>query len=1050
MIYYHVHSDLSNATTVIDSITKYQEYIEKAKNYGCKALGFSEHGNIFEWWHKKCTIEKSGMKYIHGFEAYVTESINLEDKKRDNYHVVLMAKNHEGFKEINLLVSKSFNRADVKVIDEIERYYYSPRITYDELKATSDNIIITTACLGGILYKGNDWIKEDFIRFLQQNKHRCFLEVQHHDVKDQSNYNRHLASLSAKYDIPLIAGTDSHMANNSEIVARDLLQKSKNVHFDSEDGWDLVMRSEEEIIESYKSQNALSEDEYMSAIKNTDLLYDMIEPFEIDKSNKYPKISNNAFNDMVKIVEKGIKEKGLEKTQSLKDRLNYEISTYKHNNAIDLMLLEYDVKKWAKENDIFYGESRGSVSGSMIAYLMGVTKVNSMKYGLNFERFMNKERVSLADIDSDWMPSKRDLVKEYLHQNPKYETAEIVTFNTVAWKGSIRDIGRALDIPLNEINQICNDEENESALSAWQKKYPKLFDYALQVEGTIVSIGSHPAATICSPINIQENIGTVTLPTNKYPVACLNMKEVDDLNFVKLDVLGLKNVEIIYNTCKLAGIEPLESDKVDFNDKEVWKDIMKSPLGIFQYEGDYAHSYLKQVFSEKTLKRIREKNPNVDYLYLMSIANGAIRPAGDSYREALSNGEFNDNGHEVLNDFLKDTNSFLVFQEQILDFLHLFCGFTMGEADIVRCGFAKKTGTEQFMPRIKSGFIKTMKDKYDVGKKESEEIVEKFIKVIESASNYLFSLNHSIPYSMIGYMCGWLRYYYPLEFIATLLELNSDNQDKTSEIYDYMNKFTNFKVMPIKFRYSNEIYNIDKENNTIYKSISSIKHLNAQVAQELYELRNNKYDSFIDLLKDLKYTAINARQLDILIKLDFFSEFGKPKKLLTMVEFFSIIDSRKTISKGRLESWIEEIVSQHARETKSQYRDLENDAILQKLCENIPNEDITIKEKIEIQKDYLGYVDIRMDTNKMNCIILDINTKYKPKITLASLQSGKNIVAKCTKEMASTINENDLVHVSQMKQEFGWTKSDSGKWLKDPNKKEWHIKKMYRISEKEL
>jgi DNA polymerase-3 subunit alpha len=343
-----------------------------------------------------------------------------------------------------------------------------------------------------------------------------------------------------------------------------------------------------------------------------------------------------------------------------------------------------------------------------------------------------------------------------------------------------------------------------------------------------------------------------------------------------------------------------------------------------------------------------------------------------------------------------------------------------------------------------------MKDKYDVGKKESEEIVEKFIKVIESASNYLFSLNHSIPYSMIGYMCGWLRYYYPLEFIATLLELNSDNQDKTSEIYDYMNKFTNFKVMPIKFRYSNEIYNIDKENNTIYKSISSIKHLNAQVAQELYELRNNKYDSFIDLLKDLKYTAINARQLDILIKLDFFSEFGKPKKLLTMVEFFSIIDSRKTISKGRLESWIEEIVSQHARETKSQYRDLENDAILQKLCENIPNEDITIKEKIEIQKDYLGYVDIRMDTNKMNCIILDINTKYKPKITLASLQSGKNIVAKCTKEMASTINENDLVHVSQMKQEFGWTKSDSGKWLKDPNKKEWHIKKMYRISEKEL
>ena len=1047
MIYYHVHSDLSNATTVIDSITKYEEYIKKAKEYGCRALGFSEHGNILEWWHKKCAIEKAGMKYIHGVEIYITESI--EDKKRDNYHVILMAKNYDGFIEINKLTSMSFNRAEVKVLDDKERYYYSPRITYDELKGTSDNVIITTACLGNILASDNN-IHQDFIEFLHKNRHRCFLEVQHHNVDNQIEYNKYLSKLNDEYSIPLIAGTDSHMAYDSEHKARDLLQKSKNVKFDNEDGWDLVMRSEDKIIKSYETQGALSKQKYLQAIKNTDLLFDMIESFEIDRSNKYPKISNNGFRDMVNIVEQGIKEKGLEKTQELKDRLNYEIETYKYNGAIDLMLLEHEVKKWARDNDIFYGESRGSVSGSMIAYLMDVTKVNSIKYKLNFERFMNKERVSLADIDSDWMPSKRDLVKGFLHSNPKYETAEIITFNTVAWKGSIRDIGRALDIPLSDIDHICNNEENESELQLWNKKYPDLFKYAEQIQGVVVSIGSHPAATICSPINLQENVGTITLSTNNYPVSCLNMKEIDDLNFVKLDVLGLKNVEIIYNTCKLAGIKPLESDDVDFNDENVWNDIMKSPLGIFQYEGDFAHSYLKQVFSRETLGRIKQKNKNIDYLYLMSIANGAIRPAGSSYRDALSKGEFNDNGHESLNEFLKNTNGFLVFQEQIIDFLHLFCGFTMGEADIVRRGFSKKIGTEKYIPRIKSGFIKTMKEQYGTEESESEEIVVQFLNVIESASDYLFSLNHSISYSMIGYMCGWLRYYHETEFIATLLELNSDNQEKTSEIYDYISQFTNIKINPVKFRYSKDAHNVDKKTNSIYKSISSIKHLNSQVATQLYELRDNKYDSFIDLLKDLNNTSINTRQLDILIKLDFFSEFGKAKKLLTAVEYFSIIDSKKVVNKSKVDGFVAETIAKYSRETKSQYRDLEHDLILSELYESIPNEDIPITEKMDTQKEYLGYIDVRIDTNRFNCVVLNIDTKYKPKVTIMSLASGKTVTAKCSKELVSNIDTGDIVHVPQMKQELGWTKDRNDNWVRDINKKEWHIKKMYKIHEKEL
>lgn len=991
--YYHVHSMLSNATTVLDSITKYDKYIKKAKEFGCKTFGFSEHGNLLEWYHKKQAIEKAGMKYIHGVEMYVTK--DLDDKIRDNYHVILMARNYEGFKELNKLVSKGFNRVETKVVDEKERYYYNPRISYEELKNTSDNIILTTACLGGIL-NGEKDIKTDFIEYLKLNKHRCFLEIQHHPTKDQGEYNKYIIELHKKYNIPLIAGTDTHMFSDEECKARELLQKRKGIHFDNEEGWSLALYDYDTIKSMYKKQNAIDEKYYIQAMDNTNLLDELIEEYKIDTSHKYPRLSQDSFNEVVGLCKKGIEEKSLEYTQELRDWLNYELKTYKHNDALDLMLLEYDLKKWARENDIFYGESRGSVSGSMVAYLLDITKVNSIKYNMNFERFMNIERVSLADIDSDWMPSRRDDVKKYLHDNPKYYTAEIVTFNTIAEKGSIRDIGGALDIPLEIIDDICKNLEDEKKIDNYKNKYPDLFKYAKQVEGTITSIGSHPAATICSPIDIVENIGTITLPTNKYPISTLNMKEIDSLNFVKLDILGLDNVEIIQKTCELANIEPLKSDNVDFKDEKVWEDILKSPVGIFQFEGDYAHNYLKEVFSKETINKIKEFNPDIDYLYLMSVANGAIRPAGQSYREALSQGLLRDNGHEALNNFLKNTNGYLVFQEQIIEFLHQFCGFTMGQADIIRRGFAKKTGTEEYIPQIKEGFIKTMKEKYSVDEAKSEELIIDFIKVIEDASDYLFSLNHALPYSMIGYMCGWLRYHYPLEFLTAILEINADNQEKTSAINDYMNKFTDIKVKSAKFRYSSSRYGIDKKTNSIYKGIASIKHISAEVGNDLYLLKDNKYNGFMELLGDIKdKTSCNSKALEILIKLDFFDEFGKSKRLLKYVEYFNQFANAKVINKNKIEVDVEEIVKQYSRETNSQYRDLDNAKILSELCKLIPDEDFSISDKIKTQQEFLGYVDyINPKLDKKYLIVLNLDTKYSPKFIGYCLNNGKSMEMK--------------------------------------------------------
>ena len=379
---YHLHSDLSNGVTNIDSVTKYKQYVEYAKSLGMKALAFAEHGNIFEWVHKKESIEEAGMKYIHAAEVYLTADTDTEDKHRDNYHCVLIAKNYNGVKELNRLISKSFDRSNY-------HYYYAPRIGLSELYATSDNIIITTACLGGVLGKADSDIKTEFLRFLIKNKHRCYLEVQHHNCEAQATYNKILYAINQKTGIPLIAGTDTHCLNDTHIEGRSILQKSKNVFFSDEEAWDLTFKTYDELVEAYKNQGALSEEVYLEAIENTNTMADSIEEFKLDYDKKYPKLYADSEKVLKEKIVQGIKNRGVNKYDNFneyKNKVQYELETYKYNGAIDFLLLEEDYKSALRKQGVSFGYSRGSVSGSIIAYLLGITEVDSIKYGLNYER----------------------------------------------------------------------------------------------------------------------------------------------------------------------------------------------------------------------------------------------------------------------------------------------------------------------------------------------------------------------------------------------------------------------------------------------------------------------------------------------------------------------------------------------------------------------------------------------------------------------------------------------------------------------------------------
>lgn len=1084
-VVYHLHSDLSNGVTNIDSVTKYNEYIDYAKSLGMKAMAFSEHGSVLEWVHKKNAIEKAGMKYIHAEEFYVTKELYqypddtelcesllgtdpeeaqkeieefLEGNKfqvRDNYHCVLIAKNYEGVKEINALSSKAFARDG--------HFYYQPRISFEELINTSDNILITTACIGGILASGTPDIQEEFLNFLVKNKDRCYLEIQHHCDDMQIKYNQYLAKISTQYGIPLIAGTDTHSLNDEHMRGRAIMQRSKDVKFDSESAWDMTFKSYDELIAAYEKQFAIAKDVYLKAIEETNRLADRIEEFYLDYSYKYPKLYEDSLAEIKKKIVSGIKWRGIDKKKNYKeyqDRIVYELKTYIHNNALDFMLLEEDYKTELRKDGVKYGYSRGSVSGSLIAYLLGITEVDPIRFNLNFERFMNEERVSLADIDSDWFKEDRWKVREYLFNREKLYCCNIITFNTVKMKGAIKDVGRALGMTPQETQALSNlvqEDENkhEFVEEKYRLQYQELFEYVDIVVGTITSLGRHAAGLVVSPYPVEDVFGTLYISSDEKPISQINMKEIDSLNFVKLDVLGLDCVGLIYKTCEAAGIPFLTPDNLDFNDEEVWEDIAKDTTLIFQFESDFAGSYLRDILRPQVIKKIKEKNPNLSYIDLMSMANGAIRPAGESYRTKLAAGIYRDNGNDALNKFLAPTLGFLVYQEQIIEFLHRFCGFTMGEADIVRRHFSKKTGTETDIPIIKDGgymnnidgkksehyikgFIKTMKDDYGVDQVDAEQIIESFLQVIMDASNYLFSKNHADPYSFLGFACGYLRHYYPLETLTTALNIYASDDEKSLKIKDYVIS-KGYEILPIQFRKSKAEYQFDKNSNSIYQGISSIKFCNEKIADELFELGKNNYANFFELLFDInEKTSVNSKQLMILTGLNFFKEFGENKYLLKLIEYFDKFAFKKQINKKKLEELgvTEFLMKKYSgKETATLFKELDNIGILCELSRQVENKAMGIIESMKFEKEYLGSI---MYTNPKVSLLYYMVTDFKtykdttkPYITARQIRTGKEVKTRI--KQGKIFKENpfgqwSVLKINEFSQEFKKRPNAEGKW----------------------
>ena len=872
-VVYHLHTEDS----LVDSCTKYQDYIELCKKYGIPAISFTEHGKIINWTEKWNACKEAGIKYMHGVEIYLTEQ--LFPKVRDNYHTILIAKNYEGVLELNELVSKSFDE---------EHFYYNNRLSFDEFLGISNNIISTSACLKSPLR----YISDDDPVFDKLVDKYDFLEIQAHNVPEQVEFNRRLLEISKAKNKPLIAGTDTHSSSKYKAECRKVLLAAKGMTYGDEDTFDLSFKTRDELEEMFHIQSSIPDEEYKTAIDNTFVLANMVEEFELDTSIKYPILYGTREADSEKFletIEKKFNEKiekhiiPEEQIPGFREAIDEEVRVFQKLHMDGFMLSMSELISWCWDNDIVVGPARGSVGGSRVAYVTDVTDLNSETWGTVFSRFCNEDREEIGDIDIDCIESDRPAIFNYITERfGKDKTARVSSFGTLQDKAAIDEIGRYLarkwekehenDLQKDNPWSIPNIKKIKSEYSTLPEdtklKYPELFYYFDGLVGTKVSQSIHPAGMVISPITLPDHFGVF----DKDGERCLflDMDNVHDFTgLAKYDFLVLKTVQVIKDTCDYIGIKYPRTHEINWNDTKVWNDMIKCPFGIFQFESGFAFDSLKK-FKAKSI-------------FDMSIVTACIRPSGASYRDDLLARVKHKNPSDIIDNLLKDNLGYLIYQEDTIKFLQQICGLSGSEADNIRraIGRKQKDRLDKAMPSILEGYC----NKSSKSREEAEEEAKEFLQVIEDSASYQFGYNHSIAYCLLGYLCAYFRCYYPIEFATAFLN-NAANDDDIKNGTALAGRY-GIKVTIPKWGVSKSGYYFNKENREIGKGLSSVKYIGKGLAEELYDIANTKHhEYFMDVLSDLRTSKIDQRQLNILIKIGFFSRFGNQRELLRLSDMF--------------------------------------------------------------------------------------------------------------------------------------------------------------------
>lgn len=898
-VHLHLHSEYS----LLDGACKIKEIPKVAKSLGQDAVAITDHGNMFGVveFYKACKAE--GIKPIIGCEVYVAPGSRFERARINDIsysHLVLLAKNEIGYKNLSFLVSAGFT----------EGFYVKPRVDIELLKEHSEGLICLSACLSGFIPKsivlGDISGAEKHIRLLQSifGREDFYLEMQNHGIEEELVVNDALLKLANDTNSKIVATNDVHYLKKDD-SEKQLILMSVQTNTTKSNNSNIAFKTSEFYLKNDDEMRFV----FKACPEACDATLEIADKcnfeFDFDKTRlpKFP-IENGLTSEeyLRSLTYKGFKNKvdsslicfSDEHPEELyEQRIEYELDVINKMGYNDYFLIVWDFINYAKSNSIPVGPGRGSGAGSLVAFLLGITDVDSIKFDLLFERFLNVERVSMPDIDTDFCYERRDEVIEYVKN--KYgadHVAQIVTFGTMAAKAAIRDVGRVLEMPYSQVDMISKMIPYGATLAEaleQNKELKKLYDTdddvktlidtSMSIEGLPRHASTHAAGVV---ITEEPMFDSIPLSVNGGMVVTQYAKDaIEQLGFLKFDFLGLRYLTIISDTEKLIRKKNpnFNIEKIDFYDKDVYKLLSSGKTdGVFQLES----AGIKQVLTQLQPDRFD------DIIACIALYRpGPMDSIPDYIERRHSQGKIQYKS-PLLEPILRSTYGCIVYQEQVMQMCVKIAGYSYGHADIVRRAMSKKKASvmEQERSEFISGALKNG---------ISESVANELFEEMLGFAKYAFNKSHAVAYAVIAYRTAYLKVKYPKEYYASLITSVLGNISKTNEYIDECEKL-NIHVLPPDVNKSDVNFSIDDTN--IRFGLLALKNVGRSFISSIVREReqNGSYKSFEDFIFRLKSADINKRQIEALIKAGAFDSLGKKRSQL-MSKYEEIVDSATNLSR---------------------------------------------------------------------------------------------------------------------------------------------------------
>lgn len=978
-----------------DTHIKTIEYIKRIKELGYGCYYTTNHGTGGDVFESLTLCKQYGIRCIFGIEGYIVP--NPLDKDKRNYHIVIIPKTNKARRKLNLITSHSNE----------EGYYYKPRIFPEDLLALDpDDVFITSACIAG-LARDKDSIKELLMPLAKHFGKNMFLEVQNHNDKTQIEINKKCLILSEKFGLEIIAANDSHYIYPEQAKDRLDFLRGKGIDYGDEDSFMLDFPDYDTFFQRFQEQGVLNDEQIERAIANT-LIFRQCEDIDIDKDiikmpSIYPHLSNDEkVTELKRHVAKKFKQIVEDEGLSEDELLEYKrgivsemkvIEDTKEINTADYFLFNEKLVDLAvnKYGGVLTRTGRGSCGGFYINKILGMTQLDRFKLDIKLypERFMSTARLlenrALPDIDFNVVDQKefKMAARELLGEHGCYP---MISYGTMQIGEAFRNVCRSHGLSFDEYNSVAKNIEQYSN----DKKWIPYIKEADKYVGAVVSSSVHPCAFLLDNKDLREEYGVVRV--GEHMCVMVTSGEADEYHMLKDDFLYVTVWKLISETFNLIG-KPIITVKElleSLNDK-VW-DIYANGLTctLNQTDGDWATSLIKQ-FKPRSVND-------------MAMFTACLRPFFEPWRDGFIQRHDFTTGSQHLDKVLESTHHYLIFQENLMQFFE-WLGVTPAESiGLIKKISKKKIHKEDFEmleERIKTKWLENT---------GSMNAFQETWEMVQSCMSYGFCSAHAVATGIDSLYGAYLKANYPLEYYTVALSNYADDEVRTAKLTKECVYF-NIAINPIHFGKSSADYTMDKNTNSIYRGIASVKYCNAQIADELMQLSKNHYNSFIDLLYDIdSKTSVNSRQLEILTKLNFFSDFGKNKCLLQIIDIYDKFANAKIISKKKLDGLdiSEFLIKKYAgKETKSQYRELDNAGLMKELCNRIDDDSMNIVDQVKAENEYLGSVSYTNPKVKNYYWIVtmfdDSRNSTRPYVTIRRICNGEEIQTRI--KLASVFKE---------------------------------------------